>query len=234
MKVSAFKHRFIPGKGASADSPLLILVHGRTGNLEIMRWFAKRFEIPNLNYLLIQAPVEEQKDGPAQLVGNPEEPGYSWYLYEDDGEGRAKFFKLDDSRVMIRQMIEELLDQGLVSERIFWMGFSQGAAVGLDYFLRGPRKMGGFIGISGFCIEHWDYPGAFGPFAKQQRLFITHGTRDEILPWERFSKTYEHIQRLGVEFEFHEFSKPHSFELRKEIPLIRDRLTTWVSGLVNS
>jgi predicted esterase len=207
-----FEHKFIPPQ-ESPITHLLVLVHGRTGNLRLLEWYSKRFKIPGLGFLTIQAPYLDQR--PEQ-----KEPAYSWYLEKYEG--------LEDSRTKLIHFMDELRDQGMPYEKIFWLGFSQGSAMGLDLALRGPQKYGGFFCISGFCLQADEYPQKFGPYAKKQQIFVSHGTRDEIIPVERAQVSYDKIKELGVPFEWRIYDKPHSFHLQKEVPEIEQQLMDWM------
>jgi predicted esterase len=213
LAVSPFKSHFIPAKAPGTAVKVLILVHGRTGNLRVLEWYSKRFDIPELSFLSVEAPYPDQR--PDQT-----EPGFSWYLAERKG--------LDESRQGLLKMLEELQAQGVSARNVFWLGFSQGAAMSLDMALRSPYQMGGFFCISGFCVESATYPKALGPFAKQQRVLITHGSRDEIISLEDAKKTYEFLEREKIPHSFKVFNKAHSFHLRDEVPLLESTLRSWI------
>lgn len=194
---------------------LLILVHGRTGNIRLLEWYSKRLQIPDLSYLLIEAPFEDRREGQT-------EPGFSWYLKGFEG--------LEDSRTRLTRLLEEIEAVGVDSKNIYWLGFSQGAVMGLDFALRSSFRLGGFVCVSGICIQTDDYPKAFGPHAKNQRLLITHGTRDEIIAEVDARRSYEELRALGIPYEYLVFDKPHSFHLKQEVPLIEERLKSWMAS----
>lgn len=206
-----FIHKYIPPAVGEPKS-LLLLVHGRTGNLKLLEWYSKRFQVPGMAYMTIQAPYSD-------LRPDQKEEGFSWFL--ENGQG------VDESRAQLKGMIEELKSQGLSYSQIYWLGFSQGGVMGLDLALRSDVVLGGFLCISGFCLRPEEYPQAFGKAAKQQNILITHGTRDEIISLERAKKGYDQIASLEVPFEFKVFDKPHSFHLQQEVPYLEQRLIDW-------
>jgi phospholipase/carboxylesterase len=214
LSITPFKFEFIEAREARPSKKLLILVHGRTGNLKLLQWYSKRFDIADLSYLAIQAPYPDQRP-------DQKEPGFSWYLKDRTG--------IDEVRVGLAKMIEEIKSQGFYAKNIFWMGFSQGAAMSLDVALRSSEIFGGFICVSGLCIQMETYPLAFGPTAKQQRILITHGRRDEIVPLETAEENYRVLREEHIPFEWKIFDKPHSFHLREEVPMIEARLKSWIA-----
>lgn len=183
-----------------------------------MNWVAKRFKIPGLDFLSLQAPFPESV--PAMKA-----PGFSWYLREAEN-----FEGLEESRTKLSGLIHELQGQGYRSERIFWLGFSQGGVMGIDLGLRCDQVLGGIICVSGFCLRPEDYPENLGEAALKQRIIATHGNRDEIVAMDKAEKTYQELKKLGVSLEFHSFSKPHSFELKREIPFLIESLESWITA----
>lgn len=214
LSIQSLKTHFIPPKDPKIQTKaLLVLVHGRTGNIKVLQWYAKRFDIPELAYLAVEAPFQEQRE-------DQDEAGFSWYLKDRSG--------IDESRQKLRSMTDEFLSQGLLMGNIFWLGFSQGAAMILDLALRGSHKMGGFLCISGFCVQHESYPTAFNSVAKSQRILITHGSRDEIITLAQAEKSYEPLKDAGIPFGFRVYNKPHSFHLRDEVPFLEATLKDWI------
>jgi len=224
LKTSELLSKFIPSVSGVTKS-LLILAHGRLGNLRLLEWLAKRFQIPELSYLCIQAPFfdkpTEEDERPEKFGININDATYSWYLQNNKG--------LNESREKIQKSIQDLNDQGISFENIYWLGFSQGGVIGLDLFLRTEHKLGGLISVSGFCIEADSYPEKLGSQAKNQNLLITHGTRDQNIPLEDAEKTYHKLTEAGVPLELSVYDKPHSFQLNTEVPFLEHKLKSWMS-----
>lgn len=214
VQLTQLNSKFIQGE-EGANRSLLILVHGRGGRLKLMEWFSKRIRIAGLDYLLLEAPIPED-------VKEMKEPGFSWYLMPRH-EG------ISETREKISKSLKEIIASGYPSEKVFWLGFSQGGVMGLDTGLRGDFSLGGIICISGFSILNNEYPEAFGPMAMKQKFLATHGRRDEIVPFDKALKTYEELQRFGINLEFEEFNKPHSFDLKNEIPFLKEKLESWIN-----
>jgi len=212
-------HQFFetPHGGAlPGGKAILLCVHGRGGKKELMEWLPKRFKVPGLDFMSLQAPHPEN-------VPQMKAPGFSWY-YKEASKG------LDESREKISSLVEELFRAGYAYDKIFWIGFSQGGVMGLDYALRTNRVLGGLICVSGFVLHVEEYPEAFGSAAKNQRLIATHGRRDEIVDFDKATATYDKIVQAGVPLQFREFSKGHSFDLKEEIPFLIESLKAWTTA----
>jgi len=189
------------------------LAHGRGGKWSLMEWIAKRFEIENLDYLLIQAPFEED-------VPEMKSPGYSWYLMPE-------YQGLSETRKALADLVNEL-SKTYSFNKIFWLGFSQGGVMGIDTCLRSASVLGGVICVSGFVLKIEEYPENLSPTFKDQRILMTHGERDPIVSFDRVKKNVESLRSFGVQVNFREYNKPHSFDLKAEVPELQDQLRSWM------
>src|SRR5690606_23360894 len=105
--------------------------------------------------------------------------GYSWYDYS--GDMRPGVTR---SRDLLLGLLEELQAQDVRPEDIFLFGFSQGCLMATDVALRAPVVLGGAVGVSGYVAFPGEYPDAFSPAARMQKILITHGRLDPVVPFE--------------------------------------------------
>ncbi len=217
LKRTTLKHKYIPAKDGEAKA-VLLLVHGRGGNIRLLEFFSKRFSVPGLAYLLIEGPIAEQRED--QVASG--ESGWSWYLMPGC-KG------LDESREKLFEILNEVQASGMRYEKIYWLGFSQGGAMGLEVFLQFPEKLGGLMCISALLPDSKRFPNALNARAKDQRILITHGTRDEIISKEKAEETYKPLFEAKLNIEYKIYDKPHSFHLNEEIPFLEQKLKDWVS-----
>lgn len=218
FKSSFLKSHFTPSRSGEARD-VLLLVHGRGGNIKLLQFFAKRFDLPSLNYLALEAPYPEQRED--QVAKG--ESGWSWYLMPGH-KG------LDESREKLFGVLREINSAGFNYNRIYWLGFSQGGAMGLEIFLQFPEVLGGALCISGLCVKSERYPKAFSPVASKQRILITHGERDEIISKEKAEATYKPLFEANLTVEYRIYDKPHSFHLNEEIPFLEQKLKSWMGS----
>jgi predicted esterase len=83
-------------------------------------------------------------------------------------------------------------------------GFSDGASYALSLGLINGDLFTHVIAFS---------PGFMAPTRQQGKplIYISHGTRDEVLPIDRCSRRIvPQLQRLGYEVNYHEFDGPHT------------------------
>lgn len=195
-----FKHQFIPALKKS--DRLMIVLHGKGDSLRPFRYFDSELQIPNMNYLLLNAPKKFLD-------------GYSWYgepPYQRQGvvKIREKFF----------QLFTELEAQGWNPSKIFLLGFSQGCLVSTDFALHYPKRLGGIIGISGYFNFEPRWRNYVSGGALKSPWLLTHGRQDDILPIEDTRFGAEKLRKLGLKIDWIESDKAHTFE-EEEYPLIR-------------
>ena len=198
-------HEFIPARNLNSRQ-LWVMLHGLGDSIEGYRWLPAAMGLPDMNYLLVNAPDE--------YYG-----GYSWYNFAASNGNIAP--GVERSRGLLFQFLDFQRAAGFPTEQTTLGGFSQGCLMSLDVGLRYPHRFAGIVGISGYVCEPEKLVKELSPVAKQQRLLVTHGTKDPIL---RFEETREQIRMLeaaGLNLEFHQFDKAHTIAGQEELDLIR-------------
>lgn len=183
---------------------LMIVLHGLGDSLEGYRWLPGALRLPWLNYLLVNAP-------------DPYYGGFAWFDFAGDfGPGVLRS----------RKLLIELLDQqrvaGFPTEETLLFGFSQGCLMTLDAGLRYPHRFAGLIGISGWVHEVETLLAELPPAARHQRLLITHGTDDPIIPFAPVREQVNQLKAEGLHVEWHEFVKAHTIAGEAELEVIRN------------
>ncbi len=184
--------------------PLMVVLHGLGDSMEGYRWLPAALHLPWLNYLFVNAPDA--------YYG-----GYSWYDYAGDPHPGV---------VRSRQLLFELLDvqraAGFPTEQTFLFGFSQGCLMSYEIGLRYPHQLAGLVGISGYVHEPEKLLAERPPAAAQQRLLITHGTYDPVVPFAASREQMNQLKAEGIHIEWHEFPKDHTIAGEAELDVIRE------------
>ncbi|CAN5198316.1 hypothetical protein BH23BAC2_BH23BAC2_23530 [soil metagenome] len=79
--------------------------------------------------------------------------------------------------------------QGIGSENIYFLGFSQGACLVLEYVTRNARKYGGIAAFTGGLIGDKTYEENYKGDFEGTRVFIGTGDPDPHVPVERVNRT---------------------------------------------
>ncbi|MFW7381947.1 MAG: alpha/beta hydrolase [Oligoflexus sp.] len=206
MELKTLSNLWIP---ASVTSRKLILVlHGRGDSYAGFQGLPEALALSDVNYLLVNAP-------------DPYFGGYSWYdLPPDQLPGIVR------SRQLLDRMFAELIQSGFQAEDVVLFGFSQGCLMALEWGGRTSLSLAGYVGISGYSYDEVQLAQELTPRAKEAKWLITHGTKDEILPYERTAQQVEYLQSKGLPLEFHAFQKSHTIDDLEELPLLRQWLKT--------
>jgi phospholipase/carboxylesterase len=194
---------FIPA--AEKDSRrLLVFLHGLGDSPAGWHWLPSALDLPWLNYLLVRAPDE--------YYG-----GYSWFDYP--GHAAPGVHR---SRNLLAGLLDDLRARNFPAGQITLGGFSQGCLMSVETGLRYPHRLAGIIGISGWVFEIEHLIRDLTPVARSQRLLITHGHFDPLLP---FADVHEQVRRLkgaGLDVAWHDFPKEHTVHGAEEIAVLRD------------
>jgi phospholipase/carboxylesterase len=196
-------HELIPA--ADKDSRhLMIMLHGLGDSIEGWRWLPETLNLPWLNFLLVNAP---DKYG----------DGFSWFNFPDNiAPGVLR------SRKLLFELLDDLAAKGFPAEQITLSGFSQGCLMTMDAGLRYPRRLAGLVGISGWIFEIETLLKELSPVARQQRLLITHGPFDPVIPFDPVREQSQTLIAAGLNVQWREFPKAHAIYGGEEIAVIRE------------
>jgi phospholipase/carboxylesterase len=193
---------------------LMVMLHGLGDSIEGYRWLPEAMNLPWLNYLLVNAPFD--------YYG-----GYAWFDLNDIEPGVQR------SRKLLFELLDSLPARGFPAEQITFGGFSQGSLMAIDVGLRYPHRFAGIVGISGWVHEPEKLLKELSPVATQQRLLMTHGTGDPLLPIDQVRPQIPLLKAAGIRVEWREFAKVHTM-IEEEIALIRDFVSAgYAKGLVD-
>jgi phospholipase/carboxylesterase len=196
-------HEFIPAQEAGSCR-LWIMLHGLGDSIEGFRWLPEAMQLPWMNYLLVNAP-------------DPYYTGYSWYDFAGDIVPGV-----ERSRKLLFELLDARRADGFPTEQTILSGFSQGCLMSLDVGLRYPHRFAGIVGISGYVNEPEKLVEELSPVALQQRLLVTHGTKDPIIPFAEVREQINILKSAGLHLDFHEFLKAHTIAGEEELGLIRN------------
>jgi len=183
--------------------PLMVMLHGLGDSIEGYRWLPEAMGLPWLNYLLVNAPDE--------YYG-----GHSWFDYPDNYAPGVQ-----RSRKLLFELLDDLRAKGFPAEQITFGGFSQGSLMAIEIGLRYPHQLAGVVGISGWVCDLEKLVKELSPVAMQQRLLVTHGTLDPLIPFDMVRGQVRQLKAAGLNVEWREFTKPHTIA-EDELAVIRD------------
>ena len=193
-----FLHR--PAAAGTVRPWLLVLMHGVGSNEQDLFGLAPHIP-PQFAVLSLRAPC---------TLG----PGaYSWFDFaiEPGGGRRIDAEQEAASRAQLAQLLQSAGRQlGIAPERTVVGGFSQGGIMALSLLLTRPELMDAALVWHGRMIEqvvaaHGAPPGAL----QGKKLWLSHGTHDDVIALSQAQAIARHVQALPVALTYREFAGRH-------------------------
>lgn len=154
----------------------LIMLHGRGGSAVNILDLADDLDVSGL---AIYVPQAEQN---------------SWYPYSFLAPDKQNQPALSSALGVIGEVVDDILAAGILAERIFFLGFSQGACLTLEYIARNAKRYGGAVAFTGGLIGEELVTGNYhGSFAGTPVL-ITTGDPDPHVPLARVEASSKQLQ----------------------------------------
>lgn len=194
-----------PGSG---PHPTVIMLHGRSGNEEVMWIFARH--VPDDWLLVAPRAIREDPEG-----------GFSWRIREEEEWPTLPQF--DEPVRAVVDFIEalpHLYDADL--DRLYLMGFSQGAAMAYALALRHPQMVQGIAGLVGFLPLECEDLAAAAPL-EGMPIFMAVGKQDPRIPYERSLACAHTLHMAGADLDYHEYDMEH----RLKAQAMRDLKQWW-------
>ncbi|HZI32395.1 MAG TPA: serine esterase, partial [Candidatus Binatia bacterium] len=126
------------------------------------------------------------------------------------------------SRKLLVELLDDLRAKNFPADQITLGGFSQGCLMSIETGLRYPHRLAGIVGISGWVFEIENVLRDLTPVARSQRLLVTHGHFDPLLPFAEVRGQVQQLQKAGLNVTWHEFPKEHNIHGEEEVSVIRE------------
>lgn len=195
------------GQPLSETGKALIMMHGRGASAQSILSLASHLPVENFT---LYAPQATQ---------------HSWYPYSFMAPIEQNQPALDSALAQIEELVQSILVQGISSEQLYLLGFSQGACLTVEYATRHARHYGGLLiftgGLIGTQIDTSPYHGDFAGTP----VLITTGHPDAHVPLSRVEETVRILEEKGAAVTKKIYSnRPHTI-LQEEIDLASQLLT---------
>jgi len=174
------KNILTAGTPVEQATAAMIMIHGRGGSAEDILSLATHLDAKDM------------------ALFAPQATQHSWYPYGFMSPVSANQPALDSALATIDELVESIVAGGIDREHIYFLGFSQGACLTLEYTTRHASRYGGIIAFTGGLIgEQLDSSNYKGDFA-QTPVLITTGDADPHVPVSRVQESSTIIEKLGA------------------------------------
>jgi phospholipase/carboxylesterase len=181
------------GKSLKEAEKVLIMIHGRGADARDILSVASHL---NVNEYALLA---------------PEATNNTWYPHSFMAKPEQNEPWLSSALDLLKEMVDEVTKQGITTENIYFLGFSQGACLALEFVARHAKKFGGVValtgGLIGDKIKQENYSGSFNGTP----IFIGTGNPDPHVPTERVKESADILEKMNAKVHLKVYDgKPHS------------------------
>lgn len=168
------------GKAAGPDTKVLIMLHGRGGSAADILSLAAYIDVEDF-----------------ALVA-PEATGNTWYPYSFLAPPAQNEPWLSSALELLDELVTDLYQKGVEPENLYFLGFSQGACLTLEFVARNAERYGGVVaftgGLIGDQLNRENYEGDFD----NTPIFIGTSNPDPHVPLGRVQATTSILKELGA------------------------------------
>lgn len=168
------------GTKLEETSRVLILLHGRGGSAEDILSLADHLDVSE--YALLA----------------PQATGNTWYPYSFLAPPEQNEPWLSSALQLIKTIVNDLKEKGIEEKNIYFLGFSQGACLTLEFVTRNAARYGGIVaftgGLIGDKIYGENYNGDFGGTP----IFIGTSDPDPHVPVQRVNESELTLEKMNA------------------------------------
>jgi phospholipase/carboxylesterase len=175
------KHVLLKGRKLSEAEKVLVMLHGRGANAEDILSLANYLNVAQFTLLAPQA------------------TGNTWYPNSFLAPPFTNEPWLSSAISLVDDITNDIVENGVSYDNIFFLGFSQGACLTLEYVTRNAMKYGGVVaftgGLIGDKIYEQNYTGDFG----STPVFIGTSDPDPHVPVQRVLDSVKILKNMNAQ-----------------------------------
>jgi phospholipase/carboxylesterase len=175
------KNIITSGKDLKNAGKALIMIHGRGGSAEDILSLANYLNVKDFALLAPQA------------------NNNSWYPYSFLAPLSQNEPWLSSALSLIKETLKDVIDKGISEQNIYFLGFSQGACLTLEFAARNATKFGGVAAFTGGLIGDRIYRENYQGDFKQMPVFIGSSDPDPHVPVVRVGETTRILQSMNAD-----------------------------------
>lgn len=166
------------GKKVSEAKKALILLHGRGASAQDILSLASHLNV--MEYALVA----------------PQATNHTWYPMSFMASPSHNEPWLSSALAVIDEIINDLIQQGIGKKDIYFLGFSQGACLTLEYTTRNADKWGGVVALTGGLIGDQVYMERYHGDFQGTPIYIGTSDPDPHVPVLRVKASEETLKKL--------------------------------------
>ena len=168
------------GKELNKENKVLIMLHGRGASSEDIISLGMHLDVKDFTLLAPQA------------------TNNTWYPYSFLAPVSQNEPWLSSALTLLKELLDDLLKIGVRRENIYFLGFSQGACLTLEFVARNANKYGGVVAFTGGLIGDKIYTGNYKGDFQNTPIFIGTSNPDPHVPVERVYATTNILKDMNA------------------------------------
>lgn len=186
-------------KVKSERPPVIIILHGYGANERDLFDIARSYDGRFLSFA---------------LRGTHSKDGACWWYdieWSNDSIKKHNYDQLKESKAKIFSFISQACKAYRAdSNKVYIMGFSQGAIIAYDMLLSKPQKIKGIVALSGRLLPETKGIKPVGLKPGTNTCFIGHGYSDNIIKPVESEKAAAYLKGVNVKVTAKTYQMPHS------------------------
>lgn len=170
-------------RGNPDAKKVLIMIHGRGGSAEDILSFANHLNVNDY-----------------QLIA-PQATNQTWYPFSFMASPAQNEPWLSSAISLIGEIVKDVQTEGITPDKIYFLGFSQGACLTLEYVTRHAQRYGGVIALTGGLIGDKIYPENYSGDFGNTPVFIGSSDPDPHVPVQRVYATVNILKNMNAQVE---------------------------------
>lgn len=168
------------GRELEAKGKVLIMLHGRGASADDIITIAEHLNTGDFTLLAPQA------------------TNHSWYPYSFMAPPAQNEPWLSSALSLLKEITADLEQKGIRSEDMYFLGFSQGACLTLEFVTRNAKKYGGVVAFTGGLIGDKIYNENYsGDFAGTP-VFLGTSDPDPHVPVQRVNDSAVLLEKMNA------------------------------------
>ena len=119
---------------------------------------------------------------------------------------------MNATEAYVHMLIQQQIDNGIQSERIILVGFSQGGAMALYTGLRYDKPLGGIVGLSTLLAGRTELESTRATANQKTPIFLAHGTHDHVLSFDFALQSRQWLQEKNYQVDWHQYAMAHQVQ----------------------
>lgn len=169
------------GKELTKDSKVLIMLHGRGADARDILGIASYLDVKDFTLLA------------------PEATNNTWYPYSFLSPPAQNEPWLSSALNLLKELLDDVISKGIPTSKIYFLGFSQGACLTLEFVTRNATKYGGVVAFTGGLIGDKIYSENYKGDFENTPVFIGSSNPDPHVPVARVGESESILTSMNAD-----------------------------------